>query len=287
MKAARLWCLFFMIWPVLALYFCWVAPYYGWSFPGENEGLSPSPMGQQIDNLFWIVMWIVTIVFIGTQVALGYILWTASQKTDDEKAVHIHGSHTLELIWTVIPGLILLFLAFYQLNVWAEFRVKSQFPKQATENVIAEVTARQFEWRIRYPALGESLQGRPQASDYFDVNEIHIPAGTPVMIRLRTEDVQHSLFIPMLRVKQDAVPGLVIPIWFEVNDSGKVQELPFMCAELCGWGHYKMAGKLIVHPKEEYAAFMKEYEKKRSSDGVSNVTPSSKTGESESGGKSK
>lgn len=265
MNAARLWCLFFMIWPVMALYFCWVAPYYGWSFPGEG-GEPASRVGQQIDHLFWVVMTIVTIVFIGTQVALGWILWVASSKKEDEKAVHIHGSHSLEIIWTVIPAVILLFIAFYQMNVWAEFRVKSRFPDKAKDNIIAEVTARQFEWRIRYPGIGKNLVSRPQSDDFYDVNELHVPAGVPVMIHLRTEDVQHSFFLPMQRIKQDAVPGLVVPIWFEVMKPG---EYPLMCAELCGWGHYKMAATLIVHPQDEYQQFMKDYATKRLDDGVS------------------
>ena len=151
------------------------------------------------------------------------------------------------------------------MNVWAEYRVKSQAPKEVKQNVIAEVTGRQFEWRIRYPARGKALQSRPQPDDFYDVNELHVPVGASVMIQLRTEDVQHSFFLPMLRVKQDAVPGWVIPVWFEATKPGVY---PMMCAELCGLGHYRMAGNLVVHKKEEYEAFMDQLEKKRMSDGT-------------------
>ena len=99
---ARVWCLFFMIWPVLALYFCWIAPDHGWSFPGE-DGLPVSVIGEKIDHLFWVTMGIVTVVFIGTQIALGYVLWTTSQRKPGEKTSSSHGNSKLELIWTVIP----------------------------------------------------------------------------------------------------------------------------------------------------------------------------------------
>lgn len=257
-----------MIWPVLALYVCWIAPQYDWWFPGDGE--SDSPLGGRIDHLFYLILWITTAVFIGTQIALGYVLWTASQKKPEQKASHFHGNHTLEVIWTVIPSAILLFIAIYQMQVWAEFRIKSAFPDEAKKNIIAEVSARQFEWRIRYPAPGEKLQSKPQVTDMHAVNELHVPAGVPVTIQLRTQDVQHSFFLPTLRIKQDAVPGLVIPVWFEAKEPG---EYPWVCAELCGWGHYKMPGKIIAHPADEYDEFMKNYYAERYTDGYPQESP--------------
>ncbi len=249
---SRLWCLFFMFWPILALYICWVAPTLGWSFPGD--GISDSPIGKRIDHLFWLIMAITTGVFVLTQIAMGYALWTASTKKEDQPAQHFHGSHTLEVIWTVIPGALLLFIAFYQMEVWADFRLKSHAPTATPETLIAEVTARQFEWRIRYPQPGKELSNVPVTTDMYDVNELIVPAGTRVMIYLRTADVQHSFFLPTLRIKQDAIPGKVIPIWFEVEEPGTY---PLLCAELCGWGHYKMGAKLTALSQEDFAARMK------------------------------
>ncbi|WP_459555628.1 cytochrome c oxidase subunit II [Lacunimicrobium album] len=250
---SRLWCLFFMFWPVLALYICWVAPTLGWGFPGD--GVSDSPIGKRIDHLFWLIMAITTGVFVLTQIAMGYALWKASTKKPEEPAQHFHGSHTLEVIWTVIPGALLLFIAFYQMDVWADFRLKSRAPATKSGSLIAEVTARQFEWRIRYPVPGKDLSPTPVPGDLYDVNELIIPAKTPVMIYLRTDDVQHSFFLPTLRIKQDAIPGKVIPIWFEAEEPGSY---PLLCAELCGWGHYKMGGKLTVLSQEDYTARMQK-----------------------------
>ena len=90
-----------------------------WWFPGQPA----SPIGERIDDLFYLILALTGAVFVGTQVALGYVLWRASCKRDDDKATYTHGNHKLELIWTVIPGIILLFIAFKQMDVWAEFRI--------------------------------------------------------------------------------------------------------------------------------------------------------------------
>ncbi|MEZ6045805.1 MAG: hypothetical protein R3C11_09570 [Planctomycetaceae bacterium] len=96
------------------------------------------------------------------------------------------------------------------------------------------------------------------------VNELVVPAGKKVVINLRTEDVQHSFFAPQLRVKQDALPGKMIPVWFEITEPGTYD---LLCAELCGWGHYKMRALIRALPEDEYAAFLKELEQKSADDG--------------------
>jgi cytochrome c oxidase subunit 2 len=224
-----------------------VSPYYGWWFPGD--GYAHTPLGQQIDNLFYLILVIVAITFVGVQIALGYVLWTGADAAQDpqKKAQFTHGSHTLEVIWTIVPSGILLFIALYQMDVWAHYRVRSLFPKNMEP--VAEVTARQFEWRIRYPARGKKLQPRPQPDDVYTVNDLKVPTGHPVSISLRSDDVQHSFFVPELRVKQDAVPGLVIPIWFEVSHVGQYE---LTCAELCGWGHYKMKARVHALGEEDF-----------------------------------
>ena len=87
------------------------------------------------------------------------------------------------------------------------------------------------------------------------LNEILVPAAKPVMIYLKTQDVQHSFFLPELRVKQDAVPGQIIPVWFEATKPG---EYTLVCAELCGWGHYKMGARVVALAEEQFEAAMEE-----------------------------
>lgn len=270
------WCLFFLFWPVAAVVSCAAAPLIGWSFPYDNAQAA-SNLGIRIDNLFYLILAITAAVFIGTQAVLVYALWHGANNRD-ERAQHTHGNHKLELIWSVIPGAILLFLAIYQMNLWADFRFKNHYPEAAVKAPLAEVTARQFEWRFRYPAIGKKLQPKPQPDDLYTVNELHVPFGKPVLIQLRSEDVQHSFFLPALRIKQDALPGLQIPVWFEANKPG-VYDL--VCAELCGWGHYKMKAHVIVEPEEEYQAYLKNLTQQQFYDGLGNIAANENGSESE------
>jgi len=228
-------------------------------FPGE----AVTVLGQEIDNLFYLILVIVTVVFVGTQAALGYTLWKSSHNTAS-KAWFTHGSHNLEVIWTCAPAVVLLFIALYQMDVWARYRVKAYFPKGTVESPVAEVTARQFEWRIRYPAPGKKLHLKPQPDDLYTVNDLHIPINRPVMIQLRSDDVQHAFFLPHFRVKQDAIPGQVIPIWFQAERKG---EFDLTCAELCGWGHYKMRARVIAEREVDHLAYLKKLQADQNYDG--------------------
>lgn len=252
-----------MFWPFVAIWAFWVAPERGWWFPDNDPALTP--LGERIDGLFYLILGIVTVVFVGTQIALGYVLWKGATKDEESKAVFSHGSHSLELIWTVVPAFVLVFIALYQMDVWAEFRVKSYYPEETRQDgPRMEVTARQFEWRIRYPEPGKELQNQPQPGDLYAVNEIHVPTGRPVKFNLRTDDVQHAFFAPKLRVKQDAVAGLIIPVWFKIEKSG---EYDLVCAELCGWGHYKMRATIVAEPEEKVQEYIQNLHKEQNFDG--------------------
>jgi cytochrome c oxidase subunit II len=255
----KFWSCFFCFWPIVAVIVSMLSPSMNWWFPGK----AMSPLGEQIDNLFYMIMWIVAVTFVGTHIALGYVLFKGVAHEDGKKSWFSHGSHSLEVLWSVAPAGILLFISLYQLDVWMEFRVQSHFPEGTTP--IVEVTARQFEWRIRYPAPGKTLQPVPQADDLYTVNDIHFPLNRPVLIRLRSEDVQHSFFIPELRVKQDAVPGTVIPVWFEASGLG---EYDLTCAELCGWGHFKMRGRVFAETVEDFERYKLTLQAEQNYDGV-------------------
>lgn len=264
----KFWLTLFIGWPILAIAWSAVAPAYGWWFPGP----SMSKIGEQIDNLFYLILVIVTITFIGTNIALGYALYRGVQNQNNAKGWFSHGSHSLEVLWSIAPAGILLFISLYQMDVWMQFRVRSHFPEDT--QLLAEVTARQFEWRIRYPAPGrefktdneiQSWLAGPQDGDLYTVNDLRFPVLRSSQIFLRTMDVQHSFFIPELRVKQDAVPGQVIPIWFQAEQPG---EYDLLCAELCGWGHYKMRGRVFAQSKSEYHEYLLTLQAEQDYDGV-------------------
>ena len=128
------------------------------------------------------------------------------------------------------------------MNAWAD--VKMRKPKDMPPTV--EVTARQFEWRLRYPGPDGKL-GTPD--DIHHVNDLHIPVDEEVLVQLESMDVLHDFFLPNLRIKQDAVPGMSIPVWFRATDTGTYD---LVCAELCGWGHYKMKGRLTIESRASF-----------------------------------
>ena len=204
--------------------------------PGEIYHVA-STCGREIDSLFLIILWITGIVFIGTQIVLVWVAWRYVDKPG-RVATYFHGSQRLEVIWTIIPAAILVFIALYQMGTWASIKFRSAAPRVAP---LAEITARQFQWVMRYPGPDAKLH---TPDDLFTVSDLHFVKGKMALIYLRSSDVLHSFFLPQFRIKQDAVPGLTIPVWFDSDRAGKFE---LVCAELCGWGHYKMRGKVTVH----------------------------------------
>jgi cytochrome c oxidase subunit 2 len=265
------WSAFFIAWPVVAVAACLVAPGMGMWFPPQELGVaepvypSVNPLGRDIDDLFYLILVITGLVFLATQGALAWVLFRGASRPRNERAVFLHGNTKLEVLWTVIPGAILLFIAFDQLEVWANFRVVDAFPAAAREQPLAEIEAHQFGWQIRYAQPGKILSRDARPSDVYDNDRLYIPAGQPVLIWLRTRDVQHSFFIPQFRIKQDALPGQVIPVWFQADKPGEYQ---FLCAELCGWGHYKMGGMIVAQDPVKHDASMAALAKENYDDGV-------------------
>ena len=97
---------------------------------------------------------------------------------------------------------------------------------------------------MRYPGPDGKLNTR---DDLIVVNDLHFVKNKQALIYLKSSDVLHSFYLPQLRIKQDAVPGLTIPVWFDCDTAGDYE---LACAELCGWGHYKMRGRVTVHETE-------------------------------------
>ena len=243
----RLWSILFLLVPVLGVgIFVWAAaevpPLEGhWLPQNVNDG------GKVIDELFIFILWLTGLIFVGTGLALFWFLWKYSGTSNREPVKYTHGSHTLEVVWSILPAATLLFIAIYQMNAWAEHKLMRPRDENGNEKAaIAEVTGRQFEWRIRY-AGEDGLIGTKD--DLFTVNELHLPAFEDVVLAIKTEDVLHSFFLPNLRVKQDVVPGMKQFVWFHANDTGTFD---IVCAELCGWGHYKMRGQLVLESRENF-----------------------------------
>jgi cytochrome c oxidase subunit 2 len=220
--------------------------------------------GSVIDKLFYFILVLTGIVFVATEGCLFYFLWKYSGSHNKEPIKYTHGSHTLEIIWTIIPAATLLFIAIYQFNSWAEAKMRNPIfgddGIQGTQDDMSftvEVTARQWEWRIRYPGADGKLGTE---DDLFTVNELHVPANENVVISLKSADVLHSFFIPEMRLKQDAVPGTAIPVWFfpKKKPDERNYEVDIVCAEHCGARHYAMKGRVWVEDRDTYDQWIKK-----------------------------
>jgi cytochrome c oxidase subunit II len=239
------WAILFLAVPILGVATFAVAPSINVWLPKDV-----SEHGHEIDSLFYFILVLTGVVFVATEVILFWFLWKYDAAArGEEKATYIHGSHTLEVVWTIIPAVTLLFLAIYQMNAWAN--VKMRRPDMPPT---VEVVARQFEWRLRYPGQ-DGLLGTPD--DIHVVNDLVLPVDETILVQLKSMDVLHSFFLPNLRIKQDAVPGMKIPVWFKSKETGSTD---IVCAELCGWGHYKMKGRITFVTRPEFDAWLARME---------------------------
>lgn len=166
--------------------------------------------GGKIDSLYSMIFWLVTIIFFGTEGALVLFL-ILFRKRPGHKAQYSHGNLVAEAIWTIIPTLILLWLAFYQKNIWLS--IKADLPP-AAESMNVQAFAEQFAWNFRYPGPDGKFG---TADDLMTINQLHIPIGKKVVVYLSAKDVIHSFFVPYGRIKQDAVPGMLNHAWFEID----------------------------------------------------------------------
>jgi cytochrome c oxidase subunit II len=239
---SKFWCLLFLSVPVLGIAVFVAAPAFNHWLPRDV-----SSHGHMIDHLWTFILFLTGAVFLATEGVLFWFLWKYDGKANRARPKFTHGSHNLEVVWTILPAATLLFIAIYQMNAWAEVKIN-----QPNIPPTVQVTARQFEWRLRYPGPDGLIGTR---DDIHHVNDLHIPVDTDVLIELKSMDVLHSFFLPNLRVKQDAVPGSKIPVWFRATEVGTYD---LVCAELCGWGHYKMKGRLTVESADAFAAWQKQ-----------------------------
>jgi len=203
--------------------------------------------GIEIDRLFYVSYYLTAVTFILVAAAM-LVFIVKYRHRAGVRAKYTHGNSTLEILWTVIPAVILLVFVLVSQNSWARLK----FNPPAKPDVHVEVTGKQFNWIVRYPGPDGKF-GTPD--DKVLDNQLNVPVNKQVLITLKGEDVIHSFFIPQARMKQDVVPGRAIPLWFTLTKTGKF-EIP--CAELCGFGHSGMKGEVVVHSPENYQAWLQK-----------------------------
>ena len=254
-----------------------------WSFLHAKQFFLPeasSPHGRHTDFLFWLGMSIITVAFVVTNALLFFFAWKYQYK-EGHRATYYPENHKLELIWTVVPAVIMAVLVFTGWRAWREIMAEAPANAQTFE-----IVGKQFNWIVRYPGVDNNKLGSfnyklidnnndtgidytDEASfdDFTSTSELHIPANTPILLKIRARDVLHSVFIPHLRVKMDAVPGM--PTRFQFTADKTTDEMrnqtgnpdfgyEIACTEVCGQGHFSMRIRLIVEDEASWLAWCKE-----------------------------
>lgn len=254
---SRFWSILFFLVPILGVGTFLMATFH--IAPLDNCGLpkSFSDAGDAIDRLFNGIHVLAAVILLGTGLLLAWMLWRFDhRRSDGSKALYIHHNTPLEIIWTVIPGIILVFLAFFQMKSWAENKMDRPTTLVGDESVMIPpmvmVKAKRFGWEFFYAGADGIVETE---DDIFIENLLVLPAGEDVVLQLESRDVIHSFFVPELRLKQDIVPGMTQFVWFNSKELGTVE---IMCAELCGWGHYKMKGELRLVDRPTFDAWIAE-----------------------------
>lgn len=208
-----------------------------WWLPGRA-----STYASDIDAIFYAILIITGIIFVVVEVALVYFVFKYRAR-EGRRAEYIHGNTKAEIIWTVIPAVIVVGLAIASKVVWSDIKDRKNIPEAAMH---LRIDAKQFEWNVTYPGPDGQLD---TGDDFTKRNDLRIPVNEKVVVHLTSQDVIHSFFVPEFRIKQDATPGLTVPVWFEATETG---EYELACAELCGLGHYRMKGSVTVQTADEF-----------------------------------
>jgi cytochrome c oxidase subunit 2 len=190
-----------------------------------------SNLASKVDGVLWVITLMSLVFFILITILLVFFAIKYRRRSDYDETPYITGSEPLEIIWTVIPSVLLVLLFIYGFVVFKDMKTP---PKDALE---VTVTGKQWLWTFEYYNGKKTL------------NELYVQQNRPVRLVMKADDVLHSFFVPSFRVKQDLVPGRFTQLWFTPT---KIGTFDIFCAEYCGTGHSAMLGKVIVMSPEAY-----------------------------------
>ena len=232
------------------------APALAAPLPEEGIGLprDVSLDGHRIDWLIQVTMGFVVILFV---IMCVWIALACFKHRENHKAEYDHGDAAHQIRFAA--GLSALIFFVVDGNLWfnSTMDVNQVFwnfdgAEAKPDTLRIEVNAHQWAWDARYAGADGKFNSK---DDIVTLNDIRVPVNTPVIIELASADVIHSFYLPNLRIKQDAMPGMVNRMWFQAKETG---EFDIGCAQHCGTNHYKMKGKLTVLSKEDYAKWAAE-----------------------------
>jgi cytochrome c oxidase subunit 2 len=188
--------------------------------PGVWMPFAASSYSDSVDFLYRVIFWVTTGMFLLTE-GLLLAFCVIYRRRPGHRPTYTHGNNTAEITWTIIPALMLLGLAIWQIPAWNN--IKKKFPTPADTDPVTEkpyqittidILGEQFKWNVRYPGSKEKFKAENELTN---LSNVHLPFGNAAVFNLRSKDVIHSVFIPHMRVKQDTVPGLRQKLWFRPN----------------------------------------------------------------------
>jgi cytochrome c oxidase subunit II len=208
------------------------------------DTLDPAgPDARTIDNLFRPVLWIAAAVFVFVQAGVLYVAWRFRRRAgDDELPTQIHGNTKLEIGWTVLPAVILAFVAVGTVVTLLNLA------DEPDSDVQVEVIGQQWWWEFRYDVNGDGLY-----NDVVTATDLVVPAGEPINLEITARDVIHSFWIPRLNGKRDAVPGRAHPLTIEADEPGIYWG---QCTEYCWLSHPFMQMRVVALERGEYEAWL-------------------------------
>jgi cytochrome c oxidase subunit 2 len=207
--------------------------------------LLPPGASTFVDEIDWLYDTILVITGIAFILTEGVLIWflVKYRGRPGRRARYTHGNIKAEYIWTGVTAVVVVWIGLASAGGWHRIKGRDSAPAGSYPLLI---TAKQFEWHITYPGK----DGKIGTADDFTVRgQLHLAVNRSVAAVLESEDVIHSFFVAPFRIKQDAVPGMHIPVWFQPT---KVGTFELGCAELCGLGHYRMRAVVTVHTQEDY-----------------------------------
>jgi cytochrome c oxidase subunit II len=198
------------------------------------DGQQASTAAPKIDQLLDVMIVLSSFVFSLVMVMLFYALWKFRAKPGDESdGEPIHGNTKLEIAWTVIPTIIVLFGAAYSWIVLDEIEAK------AADSLRVDVFSQQYAWSFGYPGKG----------NVYSQGELHVPVNRQINFKMHAQDVIHSFWVPEWRIKKDNVPGITTTATVTPDKIGTYQ---LICTELCGFGHATMRAKVVVESPADF-----------------------------------
>jgi len=209
--------------------------------------ISPaSETADDVQSLYILVFWLALIVFVGVQFAIVYIALRYRRTSPArQRPPQVHGNKRLEIVWTVIPAVVLLIILIPTITTLYDHDAAAQ-----NGDIEIDVFGKQWWWEVHY---GEDTGQGGDDLGIITANEIHIPVDKNIVLNLRSNNVIHSFWVPRLSGKMDIMPGQVNKLSITANEPGIYYG---ECAEFCGAQHAWMRFTVIVHPEDEFYAWV-------------------------------